>query len=116
MAEQNLPTKWATERAHPRLPFDGAVSVITPEPDRTLLRGRCVDISMSGMSARIPADLSVGVIVQIEFKLPSVRDPFQLRAIVRNRLITRYGFEFLAPNPEQLTQLHRFCETLKILQ
>jgi hypothetical protein len=115
MTEAGQSGKWAVERAHPRYPFEGALTIVTPEPNRLTLRGRIVDLSEGGISARLPADLGVGEIVQMEFILPAEREPMRIRCIVRSRLITRYGFEFLLPNPDQLTRLHRLCQTLKML-
>jgi c-di-GMP-binding flagellar brake protein YcgR len=104
--------KWDKERIHPRVIFETAVSMITPEPGRQVLRGKSIDISEGGISARVPADLASGIIVQLEFTVPPQRDPVRVRAIVRNSIISRYGMEFLTLTPEQRGQILRYCLTL----
>lgn len=109
-----VPSPWSIQRMHPRYNFDIGVAVINPEPDRKLFRGRMVDLSLGGTSIRLPADLEVGMIVQLELLLPLAKEPACLRAIVRNRLVSRYGFEFLNATPLILAQLQRTCQTLAL--
>lgn len=113
MQGQDL-NQWSIQRTHPRFSFDIGVSLVTPEPDKRLYRGRMVDLSLGGVSIRLPVDLEVGMIVQLELQLPLEKEPARLRAIVRNRLITRYGFEFLNASPQLLAQLQRTCQTLAL--
>lgn len=65
-----------------------------------LVPGRTVDIGEFGVSAVIPVELGIGETVKLEFKaaldLPLV-EPIILEAIVRNRNVFRYGFEFEQP-------------------
>jgi c-di-GMP-binding flagellar brake protein YcgR len=104
--------KWDKERVAPRYAFEAAVSMTTPEPDRQILRGRSIDISEGGISVRVPANLAIGIIAQLEFTIPPQREPVRVRAIVRNSIISRYGMEFLTLTAEQRGQILRYCLTL----
>src|SRR5437868_14228673 len=111
MSEIQKP-KWEKERVHPRYALESSLNLITPEPNRQTLKGRSIDISEGGISARVPADLASGIIVQLEFTVPPQREPVRVRAIVRNSIISRYGMEFLTLTPEQRGQILRYCLTL----
>jgi c-di-GMP-binding flagellar brake protein YcgR len=104
--------KWDKERTHPRYLFETAVSLTTPEPARQVLRGKSIDVSEGGISVRVPAELAIGIIVQLEFTVPPQREPIRVRAIVRNSIISRYGMEFLTLTAEQRGQVLRYCLTL----
>lgn len=111
MAE-TLKPKWDRERLHSRYLFETAVGLTTPEPARLVLKGKSIDISEGGISVRVPAELAIGIIVQLEFMVPLQRDPVRVRAIVRNSIISRYGMEFLTLTAEQRGQILRYCLTL----
>jgi hypothetical protein len=58
-----------------------------------LLPGRSQDISESGMSAILPAQLREGEEVELQIRLPGRTET--IRAIVRHRNVFRHGFEFV---------------------
>jgi hypothetical protein len=61
--------------------------------------GRSLELSESGFSALVPAELLLEEIVDMELQLPF--GPLFTQAIVRNRNVFRYGFEFLNPSTVQ---------------
>jgi hypothetical protein len=58
-----------------------------------VMTGRTLDISESGMSAMLTAEVPVGEIVELDFVLPS--GPVNICATVRQKVAFRYGFQFL---------------------
>ena len=74
-----------------------------------LVQGRTVDISESGISARIPVKMNVGQVVELGFQLPS--GPISVQAVVKNRSAARFGFKFVPERHEQET-IKRGCGAL----
>ena len=98
-------------RANPRFVFSGRVIMF--EAERTeVTGGRALGISLSGLAAVLPRDLSLGQTVELEFAFPLSSDPLHLRAIVRNRIGDRYGFEFVSLSTDHLHAIERGCITL----
>lgn len=79
------------------------------------LSGRTVDLSDGGMGCLVAAELKVGQQVTLDFKLPLCRDPFKVRAVVRNRAASRYGLEFLSLTSVQREAIQRFCGAAPLL-
>jgi hypothetical protein len=61
-----------------------------------LIPGRTVDISEFGISAVFPTELPVGESVRLQIRFP--RELVSVTAVIRNRNIFRYGFEFDHPD------------------
>lgn len=80
------------KRRHERIQLEVEVIV---RAKRELLPGRTQDISESGMSAILPAELREGEEVELQIRLPSKTET--IRAIVRHRNVFRHGFEFVQP-------------------
>jgi hypothetical protein len=80
------------KRRHRRLELEAEVTV---RSENGLGQGRTLDISESGLSAILPVELHVGETVGLEITLPPT--PATARAIVRNRNVFLYGFEFAQP-------------------
>jgi hypothetical protein len=59
----------------------------------SVVRGNTVDISISGVSAMLLAELNVGEVVRLEFALPA--GDVAVHALVRHRIAFRYGLQFL---------------------
>jgi hypothetical protein len=78
-------------RRSPRFPLQIDISVYSRTTG--VSTGRTVDISESGISAMLTADVPVGEIVQLDFLLPS--GPVNICATVRQRVAFRYGFHFV---------------------
>lgn len=81
-------------RRSPRIRME--VDVVVVSQKSGLVPGHTLDISESGISAVLPIDLPIGEVVRLEIRLPL--EPVTVRAIVRNRNIFRYGFEFEQPD------------------
>ena len=99
------------QRANPRFVFSGRVMLF--EAERTeVTAGRALGISLSGLAAVLPRDLSLGQTVELEFVFPLSSDALHLRAIVRNRIGDRYGFEFVSLSTDHRDALDRGCTAL----
>jgi PilZ domain len=79
-------------RRHRRLEFGTEVTIRSATES---LPGRTLDISKTGMSALLPAELEVGEVVDLNIKTSIGLTTG--RAVVRNRNVFRHGFEFLRP-------------------
>jgi hypothetical protein len=58
----------------------------------------------------LPMELMVGELVGLDLELPS--EPVHLRAVARNRVVFRYGFEFVRTDPAQAQNkrgIYAFC-------
>jgi hypothetical protein len=84
-------------RRHPRFMFE--VDLQIQSVRFGILPGRSLELSESGISALIPAELLLDEIVDMELQLPF--GPLYARALVRNRNVFRYGFEFVYPTNVQ---------------
>lgn len=71
--------------------------------------GRLYDLSEAGLSATVPADLSVDDLVSLEFKLPGSPQPCRLGARLRYRRGGRYGFQFAGQTSVQRERIRSFC-------
>lgn len=56
-------------------------------------------VSQGGIAILTVADLTVGEVVELQFKL--CQNALRLRAIIRKRKGARYGMEFLTLSPQQ---------------
>ena len=74
-----------------------------------LIQGRTVDASESGISALVPVEMIVDQAVELGLQLPS--GPISVRAVVKNKSASRYGFEFVLENRERET-IKRACRAL----
>ena len=66
-------------------------------------RGITLDLSETGLSALVQADLTIGEAVEIDLELP--RHPLCMVAIVRHHSSARSGFEFLGLTPDERRQI-----------
>ncbi len=92
-----LGTRTETRRSQ-RVRLEVDVTIYSTEAG--VVPGRTVDIGEFGVSAVLPIELKIGETVKLEFQsaldLP-LAAPITLSAIVRNRNVFRYGFEFEQP-------------------
>jgi hypothetical protein len=102
----------SAERRYPRFQLDVRVRVTTAAHGDRAFLGRAIEISACGASALIPADIPTGEVVELGFVLHAVE--MRLRAVVRNRLGARYGFEFLTLSAKQRQQIEDASQTLEI--
>jgi hypothetical protein len=89
--------EYVDNRRHPRFMFE--INLHIRSPRLGLIPGRSLELSESGFSALVPAELFLEEIVDMELQLPF--GPVLTRAMVRNRNVFRYGFEFLNPRTVQ---------------
>jgi hypothetical protein len=80
----------AEARRSPRIRLEVDVNIYSQKGG--LVPGRTLDVSESGISAVVPVELPIGEAVRLEISFPL--EPVTVRAVVRNRNIFRYGFEF----------------------
>ena len=89
-----LGTRTETRRSQ-RVRLEVDVTIYSREAG--VVPGRTVDIGEFGISAVLPIELEIGETVKLEFQSALDRplvEPIVLEAIVRNRNVFRYGFEF----------------------
>ena len=84
-------------RLHPRFEVDAEIIVRTASE---FIPGRALDMSESGMSAILPAELKEGDEVELRVKLPLTT--FTIKGVVANRSVFRHGFKFLEPLQESI--------------
>ncbi len=78
-------------RRHPRFKLE--VDIRVYPRNASVVRGRTVDISESGISAILRVEVPVGEVVRLEFTLPF--GEVELHALVRHRNAFRYGLHFV---------------------
>jgi c-di-GMP-binding flagellar brake protein YcgR len=101
----------ADARRHPRFKLEVEIGVFPR--NRPVVRGRSVDISESGVSAILKAEVPIGEVVRLEFDLPL--GSVEVAAMVRQRSAFRYGFQFLEASTAQET-IGRTCRQLAMKQ
>jgi len=84
-------------RRHPRFKLD--VNIRIYARNSAVVRGTTVDISESGISALLVAEVPIGEVVRLEFSLPL--GEVEVHALVRQRNAFRYGFQFIASSTAQ---------------
>jgi hypothetical protein len=99
----------ADARRHPRFKLEVGIEIYPR--NLPVVRGQTADISESGVSAILKAEVPIGEVVRLEFDLPlgSVEIP----AMVRQRSAFRYGFQFLEASTAQET-IGRTCRGLAL--
>lgn len=100
-------------RRSPRHKVSLAVSLFAVTQQRKYaLQGRSHDLSAEGMAVYIPAELSRGQMVQVEFVLPDSQLRLGVDGIVRDSKGFRCGLEFHNLSPADQLALARYCEQL----
>jgi hypothetical protein len=61
---------------------------------KMLVSGRCTAVNKRGIGATVAGELAIGQQVWLEISLNNLPAPRRLRAEVKNRKGTTYGFEF----------------------
>jgi c-di-GMP-binding flagellar brake protein YcgR len=101
-------------RRHPRYRGDFRVTVsYFLENAYQKLEGHCRDISQAGIGILLPAELTSGEVVGLNFTLPSSGALWEVRAVVRYRHGYHYGFEFLALPGEHQVSLKKYLAALE---
>jgi len=69
--------------------------------------GRCTTVGRGGLGAMMPAvELEIGQIVSLEISLATPAAPGVLKAQVKSRQGSTYGFQFLAADSRATAALH----------
>jgi PilZ domain len=98
----------AETRGSPRIPMEMDVIIFSQRDG--LVPGRTLDISESGISAVLPVELPIGEAVKLEIRFPL--EAVTVLAVVRNRNVFRYGFEFEEPQAGR-ELIRKFQTTLR---
>ena len=73
--------------------------------------GRSVSMGERGLGLVLAGELRPGDAVGLEFRLPDVRGPFRLKAIVRYQALLHCGLEFVGLTSEQQTLIEHWAHT-----
>lgn len=103
--------KWPIDRRYPRFTVDLRLVVKPVDGKAAALHGRTKNISESGMAATVAGDLALGEVVDLQFQLPATGAPLTLRADVRYRQGSQYGFNFIGLTTEQAKTIRRALAT-----
>jgi len=115
-AESRPITSQTNERATARYQLDASL-VARPKKNRTrVIGGRIVDLSCAGVSALMAADLPVGEVLELHFKLPYAAAPVLIEAAIRYREGYRYGLEFVHVTASGQAMINRTCAALALLK
>ena len=102
------------QRRYPRFRSEFPVTVsLFSGKDHENLNAHCRDLSQGGIGMLIAAELNVGEVASLVFSLPTLPQPWKLRAVLRCRRGYQYGFEFLALSPQQSKALTEYFPTLE---
>jgi c-di-GMP-binding flagellar brake protein YcgR len=102
------------QRRYPRFRSEFPVTVsLFSGREHENLNAHCRDLSQGGIGMLIAADLNVGEVASLVFSLPTLPQPWNLRAVLRCRRGYQYGFEFLALSPQQSQALAEYFPTLE---
>ncbi len=105
--------KWPLARASSRFAIRLAIEVKVFRDGLPLsIAGRSTDLNETGMAAVLEQDLQPGEMVTLDFRLPNADEMLALRATVRRRSGTQYGFEFVDLTAPQQLAIRAICEVL----
>jgi|SRR5277367_4441442 c-di-GMP-binding flagellar brake protein YcgR len=105
------------ERRQRRFPryrseFPVTVTLFSGE-EHERIDAHCRDLSQGGIGVLIAAELAVGEVASLNFALPSLPEPWDVRAVLRCRRGYQYGFEFLSLSEQQSKTLAGYFPTLE---
>lgn len=96
-------------RRFPRYHTDLPVRVSCQEG---VANGRCVVIGEGGITAILPEPIPVTSEVRLVLPVPTHPTLFEVRAVVRNQVGLRHGFEFVSLTDAERLSTRRFCDKL----
>jgi c-di-GMP-binding flagellar brake protein YcgR len=108
------PTTERRKRRHPRFrcSFPVVVTLLSGEGYRQL-NAHCKDLSEAGIGMLIAAELTTGEVVSLNFSLPELSQPWDVRAVLRHRRGYHYGFEFLSLSPAMVEIIKNYLMGLE---
>lgn len=104
---------WPSKRRYPRFRADLRLTATAVRDHQNVtVPGRCNLIAEGGLGAIMAGELVPGDVVTLEFSLPALEEPVQVRAVVRSGDGFHYGFEFIVLTPAQREAIRSFCKPL----
>jgi hypothetical protein len=77
------------------------------------LQAHCKDLSEAGIGVLLAAELASGEVVSLNFTLPGLPAPWEVRSVLRHRRGYHYGFEFFSLTSEQTGILKQLIDGLE---
>jgi hypothetical protein len=77
------------------------------------LQAHCKDLSEAGIGVLLAAELASGEVVSLNFTLPGLPAPWEVRSVLRHRKGYHYGFEFFSLTSEQTGILKQLIDGLE---
>ena len=101
-------------RRNPRYRSSFPVLVTLLAADRyERLEAHCKDLSEAGIGVLLAAELASGEVVSLNFTLPGLPNPWDVRGVLRHRRGYHYGFEFFSLTGEQTSILKQLIHGLE---
>lgn len=100
----------SAHRRHPRHHLATPLNLWRRAGTGTMIPGIALEISQSGISAILPEQLSPGETVEFAIQLPGGQ--LRATAVVRNKTMFRYGFEFEFLTTAQQQLIKGSCASL----
>jgi len=76
------------------------------------LDAHCKDLSEAGIGLLLAAEVPMGEVVSLNFCLPGLTEPWEIKAVLRHRRGFHYGFEFLSLAQERTLLLRKYIVEL----
>jgi hypothetical protein len=102
----------SAHRRHPRHQLATPLYLWRRRGNGAAIPGIALEISASGISVILPEQLDLGEEVEFAIQLPGGQ--LRTTAVVRNKTMFRYGFEFAAPTASQQQLIHESCASLPL--
>ena len=102
----------SAHRRHPRHHLATPLNLWRRAGTGAMIPGIALEISQSGLSAILPEELSVGEEVEFAIQLPG--GALRASALVRNKAMFRYGFEFAFLTSAQQQLIKETCAALPL--
>jgi hypothetical protein len=77
------------------------------------LQAHCKDLSEAGIGVLLAGELASGEVVSLNFTLPGLPAPWEVRSVLRHRRGYHYGFEFFSLTSEQTGVLKQLIHGLE---
>jgi hypothetical protein len=110
--QENRADGHSAHRRHPRHHLATPLNLWRRRGTGTMIPGIALEISLSGISVILPDELSLGEEVELLILLPTGQ--LRMAAVVRNRTMFRYGFEFDLPTSAQKKLISDTCAALPL--
>lgn len=103
-------TSQSAHRRHPRHHLATPLNLWRQRGNGTMIPGIGLEISESGISVIFPEQLALGEMVEFAVRLPG--GELRATAVVRNKTMFRYGFEFNSLTAAQTQLVKDACAAL----